>query len=60
MRKIKVVQFTYDQVRESVVEPTVNEAIERLSKENKKIVTITTETFGFSPTILLYNIVYEE
>lgn len=60
MRKIKVLQFTYDQVSKGEIEEKINNTIEDLTKENKKIVTINTETFGFSPAILLYNIIYEE
>jgi hypothetical protein len=58
VRKVKTVSFTFGEV--SNIEERVNRAVEELAAENKKVVSITTNSFGLSPMTLIYTIIYEE
>ncbi len=59
-RKIKCVRFTMQhKLPEKEVEDKVNNAIDELVAQGKKIVSITHYTVQSSPIVVMYNIVYE-
>lgn len=58
MRKIKVIKITVSEIGEA--EKKVNDEIEKLAGEGKRVVSIVTDTFGVSPMYLIYTVIYEE
>ncbi len=59
MRKIRTVQFTYDDVSNRRVDERVNAEIDAIAKDGGKVVSVTVNSFGFSPTLLIYTIIFE-
>lgn len=58
-RHIKVVKLTYNNFANESAETIVNETIDQLAAEGKRVVSVITDCVGISPQFFVYTIIYE-
>lgn len=58
-RHIKVVRLTYNNFANESAETIVNETIDQLAAEGKRVVSVITDSVGISPQFFIYTIIYE-
>lgn len=57
MRKIKILTFTVSDIKN--IEEKVNEVLKQIQFNKNKVINIEIEKIGMNPTMLIYNIIYD-